>query len=122
MAASTTKLHPDFGGPPYGFPYNVVGNAHPTVTVSFQYASESDPGPYPVGADTLIENGSDRHALIGNRDTWTLYERYDLSGSGTCWTGGSGACLPLGRSAPRPPGGTWVDGARRARFPGLAAA
>src|SRR5205809_1119061 len=94
MAASTTKLHPDFGGPPYGFPYNVVGNAHPTETVSFQYASESDPGPYPVGADTLIENGSDRHALIVNRDTCTLYELYDLSGSGSSWTAGSARSSP----------------------------
>src|SRR5256886_17386648 len=83
MAASTTRLHPDFGGPPYGFPYNVVGNAHPTVSITFQYASESDLGPYPVGADTLIENGSDRPALIVNRDTCTLYEPYDLSRSGS---------------------------------------
>jgi len=45
MAAATTKLHPDFGGPPYGFPYNVVDNSHATVPVTFQYASESEPGP-----------------------------------------------------------------------------
>ena len=119
MAASTTKLHPDFGGPPYGFPYNVVGNAHPTVTVSFQYASESDPGPYPVGADTLIENGSDRHALIVNRDTCTLYELYDLSGSGTSWTAGSGAIFPLGSNALRPLGWTSADAAGLPLFPGL---
>src|SRR5437870_10280098 len=49
MAAATTNLHPDFGGPPYGFPFNVVDNTHATVSVAFQYASESDPGPYPVG-------------------------------------------------------------------------
>src|SRR5256885_8741923 len=55
MAFSTTKLHPDFGGPPYGFPYNVVDNTHATVSVTFQYASESDPGPYPLGSDTLIQ-------------------------------------------------------------------
>src|SRR5881398_1587025 len=119
MAASTTKLHPDFGGPPYGFPYNVVGNAHPTVSVTFQYASESDPGPYPVGADTLIENGSDRHALIVNRDTCTLYELYDLSGSGTSWTAGSGAIFPLGSNALRPLGWTSADAAGLPLFPGL---
>src|ERR1700674_348705 len=44
-SAATTRLHPDFGGPPYGFPFNVVTNAHPLVTVTFQYASENDPGP-----------------------------------------------------------------------------
>src|SRR5207253_651542 len=119
MAASTTKLHPDFGGPPYGFPYNVVGNAHPTVTVSFQYASESDPGPYPVGADTLIENGSDRHALIVNRDTCTLYELFDLSGSGSSWTAGSGAVFNLGSNALRPLGWTSADAAGLPLFPGL---
>src|SRR5437660_141753 len=119
MAASTAKLHPDFGGPPYGFPYNVVGNAHPTVSVTFQYASESDPGPYPVGADTLVENGSDRHALIINRDTCTLYELYDLSGSGSAWTAGSGAIFPLGSNALRPLTWTSADAAGLPIFPGL---
>src|SRR5436189_5733582 len=119
MAASTTRLHPDFGGPPYGFPYNVVGSAHPTVSVTFQYASESDPGPYPVGADTLIENGSDRHALIVNRDTCTLYELFDLSGSGSSWTAGSGAIFPLGSNALRPLGWTSADAAGLPLFPGL---
>src|SRR2546422_1221616 len=119
MAASTTRLHPDFGGPPYGFPYNVVGNAHPTVSITFQYASESDPGPYPVGADTLIENGSDRHALIVNRDTCTLYQLYDLSGSGTSWTARSGAIFPLGSNALRPLGWTSADAAGLPLFPGL---
>src|SRR5438105_6833966 len=52
--ASTTTLHPDFGGPPYGFPFNVVDGTHATVSVAFQYASESDAGPYPLGTATLI--------------------------------------------------------------------
>src|SRR5256884_8178420 len=81
MAFSTTKLHPDFGGPPYGFPYNVVDNTHATVSASFQYPSESDPGPYPLGSDTLIERGSGRHALIINRDNCTLYELFHLPGT-----------------------------------------
>src|SRR3989454_6583712 len=119
MAASTTRLHPDFGGPPYGFPYNVVGSAHPTVSITFQYASESDPGPYPVGADTLIENGSDRHALIVNRDTCTLYELFDLSGSGSSWTAGSGAIFALSSNALRPLGWTSADAAGLPLFPGL---
>ncbi|HEY9288029.1 MAG TPA: hypothetical protein VIT43_08410 [Candidatus Dormibacteraeota bacterium] len=119
MAAATTNLHPDFGAPPYGFPYTVVGNSHPTVTVSFLYASESDAGPYPVGADTLIENGSDRHALIINRDSCTLYELFDLSGSGSSWTAGSGAVFPLGSDALRPSGWTSADAAGLPIFPGL---
>jgi hypothetical protein len=119
MAAATTKLHPDFGAPPYGFPYNIVDNTHPKVSVTFQYASESDPGPYPVGADTLIEGGSDRHALIVNRDSCTLYELYNLAGSGSSWTAGSGAIFPLGSNALRPSGWTSADAAGLPIFPGL---
>jgi hypothetical protein len=119
MAAATTNLHPEFGAPPYGFPYTVVDNSHPTVSISFLYASESDPGPYPVGADTQIENGSDHHALIINRDTCTLYELYDLAGSGSSWTAGSGAIFPLGSDALRPLGWTSADAAGLPLFPGL---
>jgi hypothetical protein len=119
MAAATTKLHPDFGAPPYGFPYTIVDNSHPTYAVSFQYASESDPGPYPVGPDTQIENGSDHHALIINKDTCTLFELFDLSGSGSSWTAGSGAIFPLGSDALRPSGWTSADAAGLPIFPGL---
>src|SRR6202521_186364 len=109
MAASTTNLHPDFGGPPYGFPFTVVDHTHATASVTFQYASESDAGPYPLGSDTLIENGSDRHALIINKDTCTLYELFSLSGSGSTWSAGSGAIFPLGSNALRPLGWTSAD-------------
>jgi hypothetical protein len=119
MAASSTNLHPDFGGPPYGFPFNVVDNTHALHTVNFDYADESDAGPYPVGADTLIENGSDRHALIINKDTCTLYELFDLSGSGTSWTAGSGAIFPLGSDSLRPLTWTSADAAGLPIFPGL---
>ncbi len=119
MSAATTNLHPDFGAPPYGFPYNVVDNTHQTVNVAFQYASESDAGPYPVGNDTLIENGSDHHALIVNKSTCTLYELFDLSGSGTSWTAGSGAIFPLGSDALRPLNWTSADAAGLPVFPGL---
>jgi hypothetical protein len=119
MSAATTNLHPDFGAPPYGFPYNIVDNTHPTVSVTFQYASESDPGPYPPGADTSIENGSDHHALIINKDTCTLYELFGLSGSGSSWNAGSGAIFPLGSDALRPLGWTSADAAGLPIFPGL---
>src|SRR6202171_1205940 len=119
MAASTTNLHPDFGGPPSGFPCTVVDHTHATVSVTFQYASESDAGPYPLGSDTLIENGSDRHALIINKDTCTLYELFALSGSGSTWSAGSGAVFPLGSNALRPLGWTSADAAGLPIFPGL---
>ena len=84
MDSATTLLHPDFGpsgGYPYGIPYTIVTSAHPTVHIEFQYASQSNRGPYPFGADTPIEGGQnasgDRHALMVNSDTCTLYELWD---------------------------------------------
>jgi hypothetical protein len=49
MNASTTHLHQDFGSDPtFGIPYAVVLSSQPLIPVSFDYASESDPGPYPI--------------------------------------------------------------------------
>ena len=94
MDSATTNLHPDFGpsgdpSVPYGMPYTVVSPSHALVTPSFTYGSESDPGPYPFGADTPIEGGAqstgDRHAIMVNPSTCTLYEldgaTYNTSGS-----------------------------------------
>ena len=46
-------VHPDFGsglynGEPIGIPYAVVSKHTRRVPVSFQYAPESDKGPYPL--------------------------------------------------------------------------
>jgi hypothetical protein len=118
-AAKTTLLHPDFGGPPYGIPYNVVDNSTPTVSPDFLYADESDPGPYPLTGTTSIEQGSDHHALMVNKDTCTLYET-----SGTHWNGGSptgwsGAVFPLGSNSLRPDTWTSADAAGLPILPGL---
>src|SRR6185436_10553444 len=49
---SNTRLHPDFGadydGGPFGIPYVLVDGGIPGTAVSFDYDSESDPGPYPI--------------------------------------------------------------------------
>ncbi len=71
MAASTTFLHPDYGPSrnprkPYGIPWQIVAPSQPLVSVKFRYASESDPGPYPLSSSTPIERGSDRHAIMVN--------------------------------------------------------
>jgi hypothetical protein len=51
-----TGLHPDFGSfAGYGIPFNVVDNSTPTYAVQFQFASESDAGPYPIPANYQIE-------------------------------------------------------------------
>jgi hypothetical protein len=71
------RLHPVFGpsddpDAPYGIPTAMVGADHATTSVRFDYADESDPGPYPFGPDIPVESGSDRHAIIVDRDRCTL--------------------------------------------------
>jgi hypothetical protein len=119
MKAGSTLLHPDFGRPPYGFPFQVSGNGHAMHRIRFHYASESDRVPYPFGASTPIEQGSDRHALLINRDTCTLYELYDARWNGGSPTAGSGAVFDLGSNALRPDGWTSADAAGLPIFPGL---
>ena len=120
MNASTTHLHPDFGPPKdYGIPFDVVTNAHPTIPVKFLYADESDPGPYPFGRDIQVEGGSDRHALMINKDTCTLYELYAARLKGSKASAGSGAIFNLSSNALRPATWTSADAAGLPIFPGL---
>src|SRR5712691_8360200 len=119
MNSSSTNLHPDFGAPPYGLPFAVVDNTHATVSIKFTYASESDPGPYPFGPDIPLEQGSDRHALIVNKDTCTLYELYAASWNNGKPTAGSGAIWNVASNALRPDGWTSADAAGLPILPGL---
>jgi len=119
MHAHATFLHPDFGPPAYGIPYDVVGAAHADVSIDFTYASESDKGPYPFGADTHIEGGSDRHAIMIDEDTCTLYELYAARWNGGSPKAGSGAIFNLTSNALRPAGWTSADAAGLPIFPGL---
>ena len=79
----STSLHPDWGREEdyYGIPYVVVAGGTAGVNVEFDYADESDPGPYPIPANPPIEGGAsssgDRHILIIDRDNWKLYELFD---------------------------------------------
>jgi Abnormal spindle-like microcephaly-assoc'd, ASPM-SPD-2-Hydin len=122
MNSATTKLHPDFGGP-YGIPYDVVSASHPDVFVDFLYDDESDPGPYPFGADIQIEGGDDadgdRHATMIDADTCMLYEIYAAYWNGGAPEGGSGAIFDLDSNALRPAGWTSADAAGLPIFPGL---
>lgn len=126
---TATGLHPDFGanwnGGPFGIPYVVVSGTQAKVPVSFYYADESDPGPYPIPADAPIEGGAsstgDRHVLVIDRDNWRLYETFDshpnTSGG---WDCGSGAIFDLTNGTTRPAGWTSADAAGLPIFPGLA--
>ena len=117
--AGSTDLHPDFGPPSYGMPFDVIGASHTDVTVDFRYASESDDGPYPFGSATTIEGGSDRHALMVDRDSCTLYELFDAHWNGGEPRAGSGAVFDLGSNDLRPAGWTSADAAGLPIFPGL---
>ncbi len=126
---SSIDLHPDFGpggapGAPYGMPFTIVKPSQAFTKVSFQYASESDPGPYPFGANTAIEGGTsstgDRHALMVDPKSCTLYELYDaVYHPGGKSTAGSGAIWKLDSNALRPATWTSADAAGLPILPGL---
>lgn len=124
---SGSPVHPDFGtvydGTPNGIPYIIVHSGQSTFPVSFQYASESDPGPYPIPLDAPIEGGSastgDRHVIVVDVDSWKLYELYDAHPGSSSWTAGSGAIFDLGSDSLRPAGWTSADAAGLPIFPGL---
>jgi hypothetical protein len=117
--ARSTLLHPDFGGSPYGFPFAVTDSSTSTTSVRFTYADESDPGPYPFTGSTPIEQGSDRHALMIDQDSCTLYELFGARWNNGNPLAGSGAIFDLGSNALRPAGWTSADAAGLAIFPGL---
>ena len=101
-----------------------VGKTQAKSRVSFEYADESDRGPYPIPASVKIEGGpasdGDRHALILDRDACRLYELYALRRSDGRWTAGSGAIWNLRSNRLRPSGWTSADAAGLPILPGLA--
>jgi hypothetical protein len=124
-------VHPDFGsglygGEPIGIPYAVVSSKTRKVPVGFQYASESDRGPYPLPRGVPIEGGygssGDRHVIVVNRDTCTDYELFAAypHDGGRRWTAGSGAIFNLRSDHLRPAGWTSADAAGLPILPGLA--
>src|SRR5256885_7747768 len=67
------RVKADFGsgtwqGGPIGIPITYVPAGQPRVPVSFDYAEDSDRGPYPIPANALVEGGpnadGDRHVLV----------------------------------------------------------
>jgi hypothetical protein len=124
-----THLHPDFGsglweGGPIGIPFTTVSVDQEKVAVVFDYADESDSGPYPIPPDAPIEGGSnsdgDRHVLVMDRDNGILYELYyAFPQPDNSWTAGSGAIFNLNSNALRPAGWTSADAAGLPILPGL---
>jgi hypothetical protein len=117
------RLHPDFsnqGG--FGIPFAVVGGDQARVPVSFDFADESDAGPYPIPPGVPVEPGSDSHVLVVDRDACKLYELFAAERSGAGWHAGSGAVFDLATGALRPETWTSADAAGLPILPGLARA
>ena len=131
MNAGSTNLHPDFGpsgdpSNPYGMPYTVVPSGHNFVNIAFQYASESDPGPYPVPGGAPVEGGNrsdgDRHVLAVDRAGCKLYELYRaffVAKPKPHWNADQGSVWDLNSTALRPEGWPPADAAGLPIFPGL---
>jgi hypothetical protein len=122
----SSHLHPDWGDwtmDHYGIPWQVVPASQPGVPMTFQYASESDPGPYPFPADALVEGGAnsggDQHVLVVEEGSCLLYETWDSSYTGPGWSCGSGAKFDLTSDTLRPDGWTSADAAGLPILPGL---
>lgn len=118
------RLHPDFGanydGGPFGIPYIVVADTLTRSAVQFDYADESDPGPYPIPANPPIEpGGGDRHLLVVVKSEYKVYELYNLRKEGGTWRAGSGAIYDLANGTTRPAGWTSADAAGLPILPGL---
>jgi len=125
----TSHLHADFGsglynGAPIGIPNIVVPASQPFVPVSFDYAGESDPGPYPIPSNIPIEGGSQsngyRHVIVIDSGTCRLYEMFAAyPQSNGSWKAGSGALWSLNSDSLRPSTWTSADAAGLPILPGL---
>lgn len=125
-------FHPDFGagewppnsGAPIGIPFITVPGDQKKVAVTFDYADESDAGPYPVPPNAPIEGGvngsGDRHVILLDSDNCMLYELFAAypQEDGT-WQAGSGAIFDLQSHALRPDTWTSADAAGLPILPGL---
>lgn len=118
-----SNLHPDLGtfAQWYGEPVNVAPPPSSGLTPTFLYNSQSDhPAEgYPIDQATFIEggpgapSGSDRHALVVNKNLCKLYEIYNLQNftNGQQPQAGSGAVWDLSSEAMRPDTWTSADAA-----------
>ncbi len=126
---ATSTLHADFGsglweGEPIGIPYTVVAGTQPKVAIHAEVDDESDPGPFPIPANALIEGGpdatGDRHVIVVDKDACRLYELYDAHPNADgSWNAYSAATWDMRSDAMRPAGWTSADAAGLPILPGL---
>jgi len=121
-------FHADFGsglweGAPIGIPFVTVPGSQTKYSATFDYAGDSDPGPYAVPLTAPIEGGSgstgDRHAIAIDTTNCILYELYYAFPGANSWSAGSGAIFDLKSNALRTAGWTSADAAGLPIVPGL---
>jgi len=118
---AAARVKADFGaglwdGGPIGIPVTYVPAGQPKVPVSFDYAEDSDRGPYPVPRGALVEGGpaagGDRHVLVVDTGACRLYELWNAHPAADgSWHAGSGAVFDLRGNGLRPAGLTSADAA-----------
>jgi len=121
-------LHPDWGTK-YGIPFQFVDAGTPRVNPKFDYADDSDKGPYPIPDKVLIEGvlaggadvDGDRHILCIDAQAGKLFEMWNCHQQQGQWNCGSGAIFDLNKKSTgqRPSGSTSADAAGLPIFPGL---
>lgn len=125
---ATSPAHADFGsgtwdGGPIGIPFVLVPGTQTKYPATFDYADESDKGPYAIPLNAPIEGGSgstgDRHAIAVDTDNCILHELYAAYPQAASWTAGSGANFDLKSNALRPATWTSADAAGLPIMPGL---
>lgn len=121
MNAGSRFLQADFGSDPaYGIPYVLVGAGQRRIPMTFLYATQSEPGPYPFPSDIPLQTGTDRHAVALDRDACLLYETFDTHRDSDGFHCGSGAIFDLRSNNLRPDGWTSATASGLPLFPGLA--
>jgi hypothetical protein len=118
----TTGVHADYDAVGDGIPFVLVPGSQAKVPIMLgAYASESDPGPYPMPLNAPIEGmgSGDAHAIAVDVDNCKLYELYRAAQSGAGFTADSAATFDLRSNAERPAGWTSADAAGLPIFPGL---
>ena len=89
---------------PSGIPFCVAEKGQKRVPVKFEYAGESDPGPYPIPDDAPIEGGpksdGDRHVLIIDPEGKKLYELFSTYKTAERLEGGLGSHLRSDEQSP----------------------
>jgi glucose/arabinose dehydrogenase len=118
---SATATHPDFGSV-FGIPFTTAPGTQPRVQITFdpEAADESDPGPYPIPPNAPVEDGSDSHVLVVDRDNCVLYELFAAAKNpDNSWDAYSGAIWDFKLNANRPQTWTSADAAGLPILPGL---